>query len=198
MFSPRPSSPSNFFPDSGRVELVCGPMFAGKSTELLRRLRRFELAGKKVLIVKHAADAARSGDAEVTTHDEHKSTNAVAIPTGELCSVDTSEHDVVGIDEGQFFDADELVEFCNRSSERGAIVIIAALDGDFRRRPFPSIARMFCLAESVRASPLRRSCTARSHSPRRSSPSRARANRSRSSAPCATSAAPTRRSRSAS
>ena len=146
----RCTSPHSFSPDCGRVELVCGPMFAGKSTELLRRLRRFELAGKRCLIVKHAADAARSGDAEVTTHDDRKSSDAVAIPTGELLGVETRAHDVVGIDEGQFFGEEELVSFCNRAADEGAIVIVAALDGDFRRKPFPSIARLFCLAESVR------------------------------------------------
>ena len=130
---------------AGRIELICGPMFAGKSTELLRRLKRHTRAGKRTLALKHAIDN-RFDRCSIVTHDG-AAKKAVAVST--LRGIDLTNIDVVGIDEGQFFDEDELADFCSGAARSGVDVIAAGLDGDHRQRFFPSIARLSSLVDTV-------------------------------------------------
>uniref|UniRef100_A0A1I7YBT0 Thymidine kinase n=1 Tax=Steinernema glaseri TaxID=37863 RepID=A0A1I7YBT0_9BILA len=125
--------------------MIVGPMFSGKSTELFRHMNRYELAGKKTVLVKYAKDD-RYDSEMASTHDKRKMKALKAI---RLCEViDTiQDYQVIGVDEGQFFD--DIVTYAEALANMGKTVIIAALDGDFRREPFPTITRLYALAEKV-------------------------------------------------
>jgi thymidine kinase len=130
----------------GWIELIVGPMFSGKSTELLRRIRRCNVVGRKALVIKYAKDTRYSKD-KLATHDQQL-WDAVAV--GNLADVDsrtTDAYDVIGIDEGQFFP--DIVPFCENAANAGKTVIVAALDGTFQRLPFGHILELIPKAESV-------------------------------------------------
>ena len=126
------------------IELVCGPMFSGKTTELLRRMRRHMYANRRCVVLKHAKDV-RYDASKCCTHD---GASLEAVQLSELSQFsDVDRYDVVGIDEGQFFP--DIVEFCERVANAGKLVIVAALDGDCRRKPFGHIPELMPVAESV-------------------------------------------------
>ena len=130
----------------GRIEVVCGSMFSGKTEELIRRMRRAEFARQKVEIFKPAIDT-RYSEEDVVSHDQH------AIPSTPIDSsasilLLTSDIDVVGIDEAQFFDMG-LVEVCNELANRGVRVIVAGLDMDFRGVPFGPMPALCAIADDV-------------------------------------------------
>jgi thymidine kinase len=130
----------------GRIEVICGSMFSGKTEELIRRLKRAKFARQRVEIFKPAIDT-RYSEAEVVSHDS----NAIAstpVDTSASILLFTSEIDVVGIDEAQFFD-DGLVEVCNELADRGVRVIVAGLDMDFRGRPFGPMPALCAVADEV-------------------------------------------------
>jgi thymidine kinase len=134
-------------PDRGGwLEVVCGPMFSGKSEELIRRLRREEIAGRRVLIVKPRIDD-RFDVAHVVSH-AGATMRAVAADSSEQVYRLAEGHDVVGVDEIQFFD-DEIVDVVERIAARGARVIAAGLAQDFRGEPFGSMPELLCRAEFV-------------------------------------------------
>ena len=130
---------------AGRIELIVGPMFAGKTTEMLRRIDRAELAKKRVVIMKYSQDN-RYSQNNVSTHDLQM---RVAIP----CSIllphldECKKFDVIGIDEGQFFP--DVVEFSETLANCGKTVIVAGLDGDFRRKPFGKVLDLISRSESL-------------------------------------------------
>lgn len=130
----------------GRIEVICGSMFSGKTEELIRRLKRAKFARQKVEIFKPALDT-RYSDVEVVSHD---SNHIVSTPIESSASILllTSDVDVVGIDEAQFFDS-ELVEVCNELARRGVRVIIAGLDMDFRCQPFGPMPALMAVADEV-------------------------------------------------
>ena len=134
--------------ESGRIELILGPMFSGKSQELIRRIRRLRVADKKCCMIKYAKDTRYSSD-KVSTHDQ-QTFDAIAV--NKLSSVDPEVLDwaeVIGIDEGQFFEND-LLSFCQTQAENnGKIVIVAALDGTYQRLPFLNISYLIPLSEKV-------------------------------------------------
>jgi len=129
----------------GRLELIVGPMFSGKTSELLRRIRRFGYAKMSTLLVKFAADK-RYSDTCISTHDKLM---IKAVSASKLTEIGEKykSFDVIGIDEGQFFD--DIVEFATKAAEEGKIVIVAALDGTFERKPFGRIYELFSQAESI-------------------------------------------------
>lgn len=132
--------------DSGWLEVVCGPMFSGKSEELMRRLRRAEIAGQRVLIVKPGIDN-RYDISDVVSHSGMRMP-AVGM-TGAADIVQYAEgYAVVGIDEAQFFD-DEIVDVCLGLADRGVRVIAAGLDTDFRVDPFGPMPVLLARAEFV-------------------------------------------------
>ncbi|NXU53267.1 KITH protein, partial [Turnix velox] len=137
-----PGSPSR---PRGQIQVIFGPMFSGKSTELMRRVRRFQLAQYRCLLVKYDKDT-RYGLSGVCTHD--KSTME-AVPASLLADVyqQALASAVIGIDEGQFFP--DVVDFCEKMANAGKTVIVAALDGTFQRKAFGSILNLVPLAESV-------------------------------------------------
>ncbi len=144
-------SPTN----EGTIKLIIGPMFASKTTELLDLVRRAAFAGQPAVIIKHSGDCRYERGATVVTHANAQqgstSGSEVAAPirivtTDTLSNVDVSEF-VVGVDEGQFYP--DLVECCERWAVEGRRVIVAALDGDFARRPFGEVCRLVPLCEFV-------------------------------------------------
>lgn len=130
----------------GRIEVVCGSMFSGKTEELIRRLKRAEFAKQRVEIFKPAIDT-RYSEIEVVSHDRH------AIPSTPVDSSSSilllsSDIDVVGIDEAQFFD-DGLVAVCNDLANRGVRVIVAGLDMDYKGVPFGPMPALCAIADEV-------------------------------------------------
>lgn len=120
-------------------------MFAGKTSELLRRLRRYQYAQKECILIKYINDVRYSQDA-ISTHDL---VQEKALPTDRLERVAhlVQDYHVIGIDEGQFFP--DLVEFCEAAANGGKIVIVSALDGTFQRKPFGNVLSLIPMAESV-------------------------------------------------
>ena len=131
----------------GRLEVVCGPMFAGKTEELLRRVRRAEVAGRRVVVINHALDL-RHGTHRVASHTglDYPSVSAAtpedvepAVPVGT---------DLVAIDEAHFF-GPQLIPVVSRLADRGMTVIVAGLDVTFEGHPFEPLPSLMALAEQV-------------------------------------------------
>lgn len=130
----------------GRIEVVCGSMFSGKTEELIRRMKRAKFAKQKVEIFKPSIDT-RYSDNDVVSHDQN------AIPSTPIDSsaailLLASDIDVVGIDEAQFLDMG-LVDVCNELANRGVRVIIAGLDMDFKGVPFGPMPALCAIADDV-------------------------------------------------
>ena len=130
----------------GWLEVVCGPMFSGKSEELIRRLRRAEIAGQRALIVKPQIDD-RYDIGHVVSHAGAKM-RAVAVSRPEDIPGLAQDYSVIGIDEVQFFPPD-IVLVIDVLVARGARVVAAGLDQDFRGRPFAAMPELLCRAELV-------------------------------------------------
>ena len=130
----------------GRVEVVCGSMFSGKTEELIRRLRRAQFAKQKVEIFKPAIDV-RYSEEEVVSH-EGNSIPSTPVDSSASILLMAQESDVVGIDEAQFFD-EHIVEVCNELASRGIRVIVAGLDLDFMGVPFGPMPALLAIADEV-------------------------------------------------
>ena len=130
----------------GRIEVVCGSMFSGKTEELIRRMKRAKFAKQKVEIFKPSIDT-RYSDEEVVSHDQNSIRSTPIESSGSLLLL-ASDIDVVGIDEAQFFD-NGLVEVCNELANRGVRVIVAGLDMDFKGVPFGPIPALCAIADEV-------------------------------------------------
>jgi len=137
-------------PIGGTMEVIAGPMFSGKTEELLRRMRRATLAKQSVCLIKPARDD-RHDTTDVVSHDSRRQP-AVVVQRAE----DMERHldglvqtpDVIGIDEVQFFDL-EVVDVCNRLADSGVRVIVAGLDLDYLGRPFGPMPLLLAHAEYV-------------------------------------------------
>lgn len=130
----------------GRIEVVCGSMFSGKTEELIRRLKRAEFAKQRVEIFKPALDT-RYSEIEVVSHDRN-SIMSTPVDSSSSILLLSSDIDVVGIDEAQFFD-DGLVAVCNELANKGIRVIVAGLDMDFKGVPFGPIPALCAIADEV-------------------------------------------------
>ncbi len=130
----------------GRIEVVCGSMFSGKTEELIRRMKRAKFAKQKVEIFKPSNDT-RYSDEDVVSHDQNSIHSTPIESSGSLLLL-ASDIDVVGIDEAQFFD-NGLVEVCNELANRGVRVIVAGLDMDFKGIPFGPIPALCAIADEV-------------------------------------------------
>src|SRR5438045_5841038 len=128
------------FPERGGwLEVVCGPMFSGKSEELIRRLRRAEIAGQRALIVKPRIDD-RYDIGHVVSHAGAKMRAVAVSRPEEICGL-AEGYDVIGIDEAQFF-AEGIVFVIDVLVERGARVVAAGLDQGLRGMPFGSVPEL--------------------------------------------------------
>lgn len=130
----------------GRIEVVCGSMFSGKTEELIRRMKRAKFAKQKVEIFKPALDT-RYSEIDVVSHDRNTITST-PVDSSSAIALLSSDIDVVGIDEAQFFD-DGLVDVCNTLANNGVRVIIAGLDMDFKGKPFGPIPALCAIADEV-------------------------------------------------
>ena len=130
----------------GRIEVVCGSMFSGKTEELIRRMKRAKFAKQKVEIFKPSLDT-RYSDVDVVSHDQH-SIPSTPIDSSSTIALLSSDIDVVGIDEAQFLD-DGVVDVCNDLANRGVRVIVAGLDMDFQRKPFGPMPALCAIADEV-------------------------------------------------
>ena len=131
----------------GWIEVVCGPMFCGKSEELIRRLRRAQIARQRVQVFKPAIDN-RYGETEIVSHSELRLTAVNISEAGEILEKLDPRTSVIGVDEAQFF-GPELVEICERLANLGKRVIVAGLDTDYRGVPFEPVPELMTVAEEV-------------------------------------------------
>ncbi len=132
---------------AGWIEVITGSMFSGKSEELIRRLRRAQIARQKVQIFKPTFDT-RYGDHHIVSHSDMRiASENVASSRGLLTQID-ADTEVVGIDEGQFFDA-ELPAVCNELANQGKRVIVAGLDQDYLGKPFEPMPQLLAIAEYI-------------------------------------------------
>lgn len=139
----------------GRIEVVCGSMFSGKTEELIRRIKRATFARQRVVIFKPQIDT-RYSEEEVVSHDRNSVMSVPLSTSAEILnylsshtrSTDGYDFDVVGIDEAQFFGMD-LVAVCNQLANNGVRVIIAGLDMDFQCTPFGPIPALCAVADEV-------------------------------------------------
>ncbi len=134
-------------PGQGWIEVIVGSMFSGKSEELIRRLRRAQIARQKVQIFKPAIDV-RYGDDHIVSHSEMRIPSQAVRHARELLAAVQADTEVVGIDEGQFFDA-ELPDVCNALADQGKRVIVAGLDQDYLGKPFEPMPRLLAIAEYI-------------------------------------------------
>ena len=131
---------------SGSIEVICGSMFSGKTEELIRRLRRAQIAKLNVEIFKPKTDT-RYDENSVVSHDLN-SIQSTPVDNAASILLLSSNTEVVGIDEAQFFD-DQLPDVCNTLANRGIRVIIAGLDIDFQGKPFGPMPELMSIAEVV-------------------------------------------------
>jgi Thymidine kinase len=130
----------------GSIEVICGSMFSGKTEELIRRMRRAQLAKLDIELFKPELDT-RYHRTDIISHDSNSiPSTPVAHSSAILAARDTTR--VVGIDEAQFFD-NGLPDVCNTLANRGIRVIVAGLDMDFKGRPFGAVPALMAIAEHV-------------------------------------------------
>ena len=131
----------------GWIEVVCGPMFSGKSEELMRRLRRAMIARKRVQVFKPAIDTRYSAD-EIVSHGDIRMKSEVVKDAADILVRLDWRTQVVGIDESNFF-SPELVDIASQLADTGKQVIVAGLDTDYMGRPFSPMPTLLTLAESI-------------------------------------------------
>lgn len=132
--------------NNSRIEIILGCMFSGKSTELLRRINRYEAIGKKILIINHVNDVRT--DKSIKTHSNitkkaKKLYNLMPV----IDSSEFIESEVIGIDESQFFT--DLIEFVEIAEKFNKIIIISGLDGDYLRKPIGQILQLIPMCDEV-------------------------------------------------
>ena len=130
----------------GRIEVICGSMFSGKTEELIRRMKRAQFAKQRVEIFKSSIDT-RYSEENVVSHDQHTIRSTPIDSSGNILLL-ASDIDVVGIDEAQFLD-DGLMDVCNQLANNGVRVIVAGLDMDYKGVPFGPIPALCAVADEV-------------------------------------------------
>jgi len=130
----------------GWIEVICGSMFSGKTEELIRRLKRAQIAKLKVEIFKPIVDT-RYHEEMVVSHDANE-IRSTPVPAAANIRLLADDCDVVGIDEAQFFD-DEIITVCNDLANKGIRVVVAGLDMDFKGNPFGPMPALMATAEYV-------------------------------------------------
>jgi len=131
----------------GWIEAICGPMFSGKSEELIRRLRRAMIARKRVQVFKPAIDSRYSSD-EIVSHGDLRMKSDVVNDAAEILLKLDWRTQVVGVDESNFF-GPNLVDIANQLADTGKQVIVAGLDTDYMGRPFTPMPELLAVAESI-------------------------------------------------
>jgi thymidine kinase len=134
-------------PHPGWIEVIVGSMFSGKSEELIRRLRRAQIARLRVEVFKPVVDT-RPGADQIVSHSDMRLPSCSVASASALLAVVGAETEVVGIDEGQFFDA-ALPGVCSTLANRGVRVIVAGLDQDYLGHPFEPMPQLLAIAEYI-------------------------------------------------
>jgi len=130
----------------GWIEVICGSMFSGKTEELIRRLKRVQIANLRAEVFKPAVDT-RYSDKEVVSHDEN-AIKSTPVESSQHILLLAQDADVIGIDEAQFFDG-EIVHVCESLAARGVRVIVAGLDMDFKGQPFGPMPELLAIADYI-------------------------------------------------
>jgi len=130
----------------GSIEVICGSMFSGKTEELLRRMKRAQIAKQQIEIFKPALDT-RYSDYDVVSHDKNSIASTPVEHSSNILLL-ASNIEVVGIDEAQFFDMG-LIDVCQQLADQGVRVIVAGLDMDFKRNPFGPMPGLCAIADDV-------------------------------------------------
>jgi thymidine kinase len=131
----------------GWIEVITGPMFAGKTEELIRRVKRLEYAKRNILVFKPVIDN-RYAKNEVVSHNQSRTQSICISKAHDIIQYITEETNVVAIDEIQFLD-EEAVDICEYLADKGIRVIVSGLDRDFRGEPFSFMPKLLSLAEYV-------------------------------------------------
>lgn len=131
----------------GWIEVICGPMFSGKSEELMRRLRRSMIARKRVQVFKPSIDTRYSAD-DIVSHGQVRMKSEPLNSAADIMSKLDARTQVIGIDESNFF-GPELVPVVNHLADTGRQVVIAGLDTDYNGHPFPPMPELLAYAESI-------------------------------------------------
>lgn len=132
---------------NGFIEVVCGPMFAGKTEELIRRIKRLEYAKQNVLVFKPHIDSRYVQEA-IVSHNLSQKPSIIIKDTNEIYNYVNSDTDAVVIDEVQFFD-DKIINICEELADKGIRVIVGGLDRNFRGEPFGPMPQLLSRAEFV-------------------------------------------------
>ena len=130
----------------GRLEVICGSMFSGKTEELIKRIKKVELDKQKFIVFKPKTDS-RSPKDKIISHGKIEIGAKMVENTKEIYSC-SKNYDVIGIDEAQFFDQD-LVLVCNKLANDGCRVIVSGLDMDYKGSPFGPMPNLMACAEEV-------------------------------------------------
>ena len=133
--------------NTGWIEVVCGSMFSGKSEELIRRMRRCQIARQRIQVFKPQRDT-RFSKTDIVSHNENRIPSVPVNDSQELYHMVNPDTQVVGIDEAQFFD-NGLVQVCETLANEGKRVIVAGLDQDYRGIPFEPLPQLMAIAEFV-------------------------------------------------
>lgn len=139
-------TPHSLPKDTGWIEVIAGCMFSGKTEELIRRLRRAQIAKQNVKIFKPKIDV-RYSDSDIVSHSEQSLPSILISDINEVLQ-HSSEAQVIGIDEAQFFSTD-IIEVCNQLANSGKRVIVAGLDQDYRGIPFEPMPHLLAIAEYI-------------------------------------------------
>lgn len=131
----------------GWIEVITGPMFAGKTEELIRRVRRLQYANRNIVVFKPSIDD-RYAENEVVSHNDSRTRSISITKSSEIMKYIKMDTDVVAIDEIQFLD-EEAVEICEYLANKGIRVIVSGLDRDFRGEPFSFMPKLLAMAEYV-------------------------------------------------
>lgn len=132
---------------NGWIEVICGPMFAGKSEEVIRRVKRLEYAKKNALVFKPKIDN-RYSDSEIVSHSKLKTKSINIVKARDVLEYVDDKTDAVVIDEVQFLD-DEIIQVIDELANRGIRVIVAGLDLDFKGEPFSNMPKILAMAEDI-------------------------------------------------
>ena len=132
---------------SGMIQSIFGPMFSGKTSELMRRIRRHRLAQKHCLVINFSKDNRYSSEMRITSHDKISIPALKVSRLSEIPESELQDKQVIGIDEGQFFE--DLIEKSEQWANEGKIVIVAALDCTFQMKPFKKVTDLLAISETV-------------------------------------------------
>ncbi len=132
---------------TGWIEVICGPMFSGKTEELIRRVRLAQIARQRIQIFKHGSDV-RYGETHLISHSDQRFVCEPVATAEQILECIKDQTRVVGIDEAQFFDVG-IVDVCQKLADRGVRVLVAGLDQDYRGQPFGPMPQLLSIAEFV-------------------------------------------------